>query len=174
MEAFDTLLFTKPGDVIASVGPAPMVEGRVPRDRAGRAAAAQGDVALLRRHPDLFADDLRHQRDAGVLRAALSAGAADGAHHRQHDRVPRRPGKSHAHHRRIGPRRRNRARGGRARRHAARARLHAASEEPARRARPRGLQDQSRFAQPARLGAAFLRPAFDACPTPRCSASRPS
>ena len=33
------------------------------------------------------------------LRAALPAGAADAAHHRQHDGVPRRPGKSRAHHR---------------------------------------------------------------------------
>ena len=33
-------------------------------------------------------------RDAGLSRAALSVGAADAAHHRQHDGVPRRPGKS--------------------------------------------------------------------------------
>ena len=125
-------------------------------------------------HSAAVADDLRHHRDAGVLRAALSAGAADGAHHRQHDRLPRRSGKSDAHHRRIGPRRRNRHRRRRARRHAARARLDAASEEPAGRARSRGVEDQSRSAQSAGLGAACSPTSFRACPIPRCSASRPS
>ena len=45
----------------------------------------------------------------------------------------------------------------RARRHAARPRLDAAAEEPSRGARPRGVEDQSRPAQPADLGAAVLR-----------------
>ena len=58
--------------------------------------------------------------------------------------------------------------------HAERACLDAASEEPARRARPRGVQDQSRSAQPAGLGATVLRPAGDSCPIPACSASRRS
>ena len=58
--------------------------------------------------------------------------------------------------------------------HAARPRLAAAAEEPPRRARPRGVEDQSRPAQPAHLGAAVLRPAVDALPIRACSASRPS
>ena len=61
----------------------------------------------------------------------------------------------------VGPQRRNRHRRRRAGRHAARARLDAASAEPAGRARPRGVEDQSRPAQSAGLGATFLRSAFD-------------
>ena len=72
-----------------------------------------------------------------------------------------RPGKSGAHHRAVRAQRRDRHRGARARRDAARSRLDAAAEEPARRARARGVQDQPRPAQPARLGAAVLRPAVD-------------
>ena len=41
--------------------------------------------------------------------------------------------------------------------HADRARLDAAAEEPAGRARARGIEDQPRSAQPARFGAALLR-----------------
>ena len=44
MEAFDTLLFTKPGDVIRVVGPAPMVEGEFLEIVLDDAAAAQGDA----------------------------------------------------------------------------------------------------------------------------------
>ena len=55
--------------------------------------------------------------------------------------------------------RRDRHRRARARRHAARPRRDAAAEEPSRRARARGLQDQPRPAQPAHLGAAVLRAA---------------
>ena len=73
-----------------------------------------------------------------------------------------------------GRQRRDRHRRARACRHAARPRLDAAAEEPSRRARARGVEDQPRSAQPADLGAAVLRPAGAACPTRACSASRPS
>ena len=53
------------------------------RNRSRRSAAAQGDADLLGEHPAAVAGDLRHHRDAGVLRAALSAGAADGTDHRR-------------------------------------------------------------------------------------------
>src|SRR5208282_2375204 len=49
----------------------------------------------------------------------------------------------------------------RARDHAGGARLDAAPEESPRRVGARRLQDQSRAAQPARLGAAHLRPAVE-------------
>ena len=75
---------------------------------------------------------------------------------------------------RLRPPRRDRRRRARARRDAARPRLDAAAEEPARRARPRGVEDQSRPAQPAHLGAAVLRRPRRTCPTRACSASRPS
>ena len=69
---------------------------------------------------------------------------------------------------------RSRPRRARARRHAARPRLDAAAEEPSRGARARGVEDQPRSAQPADLGAAFLRGPHAACPTRGCSASRRS
>ena len=90
-------------------------------------------------------------------------------------RVPRRPGKSGARHRRLRP---AATRSALAERElagdAARPRLDAAAEEPARGARACGVEDQPRPAQPADLGAAVLRRARAACPTRGCSASRPS
>ena len=56
-------------------------------------------LTLLGQHPAAVAGDLRHRRDAGFPRAALPVGAADAAHHRQHDDVPRRSGKPCPHHR---------------------------------------------------------------------------
>ena len=73
-----------------------------------------------------------------------------------------------------GARRRNRHCRTRTRHHADRACLDAASEEPAGGARACCLKDQPRSAQPARLGAAHLRPACRACPIRACSALRPS
>ena len=70
-----------------------------------------------------------------------------------------------AHRRAVRTRRRDRHCGARAWRDAARPRLDAAAEEPSRGARPRGVEDQPRSAQPARLRAAVLRPARRACPT---------
>ena len=58
-----------------------------------------------------------------------------------------------------GRQRRDRHGRARARRHAARPRHHAGAEEPARRARTGGVQDQSRSAQSADHGAALFRPA---------------
>ena len=130
---------------------------RFHRDRAGRGAAAAGDAALLDQHPAAVAADLRHHRDAGLFHAALSPGAADAPHHRQHDGVPRRPGKSGARDRRVGPPRRDRPGRARACLDAGRPRLDAAAEEPARLARACGVEDQPRPAQPAHLGAAVLR-----------------
>ena len=74
---------------------------RLPRDRAGRGAAAPGHAALLVQHHAAVAGHLGHHRDAGLFRAALPAGAADAPHHREHDAVPRRPGESGARHRRV-------------------------------------------------------------------------
>ena len=105
IDAFDTLLFCQPGDVMRVVGPAPMAEGEFLEIILDEAPLRKAMLDVLGEHPAAVAGDLRHHRDAGVLGAALPAGAADGAHHRQHDRVPRRSGKSGAHHRRIRPRR---------------------------------------------------------------------
>ena len=175
MDAFDTLLFCKPDDVMRLVGPAPMADGQFIEIVLDEAPLRKAMLDLLGQHPAAVAGDLRHHRDAGVLRAALSAGAADAAHHRQHDRVPRRSGKSGAHHRRIRPQRRDRHGRGRARRHAARACLDAASEEPAGGARPGGVEDQSRPAQSARLGATCSPISLSTLArSRRCSASRPS
>ena len=172
IDAFETL-FCADNDVIRVVGPAPM---------GGEFVEIVVDEAPLRRAMVRFSVNILllslmisgDHRDAGLSVAALPARAADAAHHRQHDGVPRRPGKSRARHRGVRPPRRDRHRRARACRHAARPRLDAAAEEPARRARPRGVEDQPRPAQPARLGAAVLRPAGEACPTRTCSASRPS
>ena len=57
-------------------------------------------------------------------------------------------------------RRRDRPRRARIVRHAARSGVDAASEEPARRARPRGVEDQPRSAQPAGVVAVVVRPAL--------------
>ena len=130
---------------------------RLPRDRAGRGAAAAGDAPLLDQHHAAVAGDLRHHRDAGLSRAALSPGAADAPDHREHDAIPRRSGESGARHRRLDPPGRDGPRRARAGRHAARPRLDAAAEEPSRGARARGVEDQPRSAQPAHLGAAFFR-----------------
>ena len=149
---------------------------RVRRDRARRGAAAQGDGANSRVNILLLSLLISgDHRDAGLSRAALPVRAADAPHHRQHGGVPRAtrriPARIIA---RVGPPRRDRHRRARACRHAARPRLDAAAEEPSRRARARGVEDQPRPAQPARLGAAVLRPAGAACPIRTCSASRPS
>ncbi len=135
---------------------------RIRRDRDRGRPAAQGDVALFpQRAPDLAAD-LRDLGGARLLRPALHVRAAAPPHHREHDGVPRRSGKPRAHHRGQPAPRRDRHRRARARRHAARHRLDAAAEEPPRRARARGVEDQPRSAQPARLGAAVLRPPGEA------------
>ncbi len=57
-------------------------------------------------------------------------------------------------------------------RHAARSGVDAASEEPAGRAWPRGLQDQPRSAQPLGVLATALGTSSPASPIPGCSASR--
>ena len=108
------------------------------------------------------------------LVAALPVRAAAEPADHQHGELPRGPGECLAHRRAVRPRRRDRHRGARARRDAARSRLDAAAEEPSGGARPRGVEDQPRPAQPARLGAAVLRPACAACRTRTCSASRRS
>ena len=83
VDAFDTLLFCRAGRRDAG-GRSGADGGRpIHRNRSRRSAAAQGDADLLGEHPAAVAGDLRHHRDAGVLRAALSAGAADGADHRR-------------------------------------------------------------------------------------------
>ena len=98
IDAFETLLSCKPGDVMRVVGAAPM-GGDFLEIVLDEAPLRKAMWTLLRQHPAAVAGDLRHHRDAGVLRAALSVRAADAAHHREHDRVPRRSGKSVAHHR---------------------------------------------------------------------------
>ena len=79
-----------------------------------------------------------------------------------------------AHHRGVRPPRRDRHRRARACRHAAQHRDDAAAEEPSRRARARGVEDQPRSAQPPLLGAAVLRAPGEDFPIRTCSASRPS
>ncbi len=105
MDAFDTLLFCQPDDVMRLVGPAPMAEGQFIEIILDEAPLRKAMLSFSVEHPAAVVGDLRRHRHAGVLRAALSSGAADGADHRQHDHVPRRPGKSGAHHRRIRPQR---------------------------------------------------------------------
>ena len=101
MGAFETIFMSRDSDVLRAVGPAPM-GGDFVEIVLGDGAAAAGDAALLRQRAAAVADHFRDHRGAGLFRAALSAGAADAAHHRQHDGVPRRPGKSVAHHRAVG------------------------------------------------------------------------
>ena len=199
IDAFDTLLCAD-DDVMRVVGPAPM-GGEFVEIVLDEAPLRKAMVEFSVRISDPVADHLRHHRDAGLSRAALPAGAADAADDRQHGRVPRRPGESRPHHRGLRPHRRDRHRRARARRHAARPRHAAAAEEPSRRARARGVEDQSRPAQPAVLGAAVLRAAgedlrsaraalraqaharararhrvlpIDACPTAACRSRRPT
>ncbi len=156
-------------------GGRPRADGRrIYRSGDGRAAAAQSHAALFGRHSADLAADLRHHRGAGLFGAALSVRAADAARHRQHDGVPRRSGKHRPRHRAVGARRRDRHRRARAGRHADRACLDAASEEPAGGARARGVEDQSRSAQSACVGAAVLRPARQNARSRPCSALRRS
>ena len=154
VDAFKVMLNSNK-NVMRVVGPAPM-GGDVYRDHYGRAAAAQRHAALLGRPAADLLVDFRHHGGPGLPRAALSVRAADAAGDRQYDRLPRRPGGSRPHHRAVRAGRRNRHRRARACRHADRARLDAAAEKPAGGPWARGIQDQPRSAQPARLGAAFL------------------
>ena len=154
-DAFDTLLCADK-DVMRVVGPAPMggdfleiVMDEEPLRQAMLRFYVQPAAAVAR--------DLGDHSDAGLSGAALSAGAPDAPHHREHDAVPRRSGKSRARHRGVPPPGRDRLGRARARRHAARPRLDAAAEEPSRRARARGVEDQPRPAQSSDLGAAVLR-----------------
>ena len=133
--------------------------GAVHRGRDRRAAAAPGDVPLLAQRACGVAADRGPDVAAGLPGAALSVRAADAAAHRQSRRLPRKSGKSGAHHRAEPARRRDRRRRARIVRHAARPRVDAASEEPARSAGPRRLQDQPRSAQPAGVLAAAVGPA---------------
>ena len=172
VDAFRTLL-SGDNDVMRVVGPAP---------KGGDFLEIVLDEAPLRNAMLRFSTNIMllslvisaHHGDAGLPRAALPAGAADAPHHREHDAIPRRPGKSSARDRRLRPAGRDRPRRARARRDAARSRLDAAAEEPARCARACGVEDQPRPAQSSDLGAAVLRRACPACPTRGCSASRPS
>ena len=98
-------------------------------------------------------------RGAGLSRAALSVRAADAAADREPRRLPRKPRKRGAHHRAEPARRRDRRRRARIVRHAARSGVDAASEEPARRARPCGVEDQPRSAQSSGVLAIAVGPA---------------
>ena len=78
--------------MIRAVGPAPM-GGEFVEIVIDEAAVAPCDVALFPQRAADLAADLGDQRGAGLSRAALSVRAPDAPHHRQHDGVPRRPGK---------------------------------------------------------------------------------
>ena len=156
IDAFETLICVD-SDVMRVVGPAPM--GEFVEIVLDEAPLAQGDGGILDPHPAAVAAHFRDHRRARLPGAARAAGAADAAHDRQHGGVPRRPGESRAHYRGVGPPRRDRHRRARAGRHAAQHRHDAAAEEPSRRARAGGVEDQPRPAQPAVLGAAVLRAA---------------
>ena len=87
-------------DVMRVVGPAPMGGDFV------EIVLDEGPLrqAMLRFSRNILLLSLiisGDHRDAGLFRAALPAGAADAPHHRQHDGVPRRPGKSGARHRAV-------------------------------------------------------------------------
>ena len=82
----------------------------------------------------------------------------DEAAHPQHDGLRPEPGGPLAHHRALAPPRRDRPGRARAARHAVRARRHAAAEEPACGAGPRGGEGQPRPAQHAVLRPCDLRP----------------
>ena len=161
-------------DVMRVVGPAPM---------GGEFVEIVLDEAPLRKAMLRFSVNILllsllisgDHRDAGLSRAALPAGAADAAHHRQHDGVPRRPGESGPHHRR---------------RPSASDEIGIAERELAAMQRDLAsmLQQKSHLAALGLavskinhdlrnlldLGAAVLRPARAACPTRACSASRRS
>ena len=158
---------SRDNDVLRVVGPAPM-GGDFVEIVIDDGAAAAGHAAVLRQRPAAVADHLRDHRGAGLFRAALPARAADAAHHRQHDGVPRRPGKSVAHDRAVGAARtRSASPSASSPSMQQRPRLDAASEEPACGARPCGVEDQPRSAQPAGLGAACSRTGCRSLPDPR-------
>ena len=140
---------------------------RVRRDRARRGAAAQGDGGILD-HASCCCRCSFPAITAALVYLALhcAAGAAAAAHDRQHDGVPRPT-------RRI-PRASSRPRTATTRSAPPSAswppcsstRHDAAAEEPSRRARAGGVEDQPRPAQPAVLGAAVLRAAGEDLPDP--------
>ena len=162
MEAFDTLFFSQPSDVMRLVGPAPMAEGEfieIILDEAPLRKAMltfsvnilllslviSGVTAML----VFLALHYLLVRPMGRITANMITFRTD----------PENPARIIAE---SWPRRRDRHRRDRTRRHAARTRLHAASKEPAGGARARGVEDQSRPAQFAGLGATVLRSAVDA------------
>ena len=124
-----------------------------------RGAAAPGDVPVFPQPAAGLAGDRDPDRGAGLSRAAFPVRAADAAADREPGRLSRESRKLGADHRAVPARRRDRRRRARIVRHAARSGVDAASEEPARRAWPCGVEDQPRSAQPAGLLATAFRPA---------------
>ena len=99
IDAFETLLTCKPGDVMRVVGAAPMggdfleiILNEGPLCKAMWTFSV--NILMLSLAISCITAML------AVLRPALSPGASDVAHHRKHDRLPRGSGKSLAHHRR--------------------------------------------------------------------------
>jgi signal transduction histidine kinase len=85
-DAFDTLLFSMPGDVLRLVGPAPMAEGQFIEIILDEAPLRK---AMLTYSVDILLLSLVISGITAMLvylRAALSVRAADAAHHRQYGR----------------------------------------------------------------------------------------
>ena len=155
-----------------------------PRDRAGARRRAvhrdRVDEAPLRASMYRFSRNLllvamaiaMFTAGAGLYRPAFPVRAADAAADREPGRLPREPGKLGADHRAQPARRRDRRRRARIVRHAARPGVDAASEEPARRPWPCGVEDQPRSAQSARRPRNCCRISLPACPIRGCSGSR--
>ena len=98
MDAFDTMLFCRPADVIRLVGPAPMGGDflEIVLDEAPL------QHAMLNFSVSILLVSLLITGITAMLvffSLHLPAGAADAAHHREHDRVPRRSGEPGARHR---------------------------------------------------------------------------
>ena len=157
VDSFEIMLETRqPGDPRGRAGAR---RRAIHRGGDRRSAAAAGDVPVFPQPAAGLAGDRGADRGAGLSGAALSVRAADAAADREPGRLPRKPGKLGADHRAEPARRRDRRRRARIVRHAARPGVDAASEEPARRARACGLQDQPRSAQPAGVLAIAVGPA---------------
>ena len=170
VDSFETMLETG-NQAIRVVGPAPggaqFIEVVI-----DEAPLRAGDVPVFPQSAAGIAADRGSHRGAGLSRPALSVRAADAAADREPGRLPRESRKFGADHRAEPARRRDRRRRARIVRHAARPGVDAASEEPARRPWPGGLQDQPRFAQPAGVLAAACPTSSPACPIRGCSALR--
>ena len=168
-DAFATL-WQAGNRVMRVMGASPRMPKAIGRDRHRRGADARRPHRLFRARAGAFHRHLPDHRRPRLSQPAMADDPAHAAADRSDGRLPRRSGGSLGRHPAQPAQRRDRRRRARAGGDAGGLARRAAAEDPARRTRWRGQQDQSRSAQHPLDRGPGLRPADRRAAIPRCGA----